>query len=40
VKDCTFKGKIKEEGVTAKYIACSSFQLFNVAVNGTTSIEK
>ena len=38
VKDCTFRGRTKEEGVTAKYITGSSFQIFDVAVNGTTLV--
>jgi hypothetical protein len=40
VKDCTFRGRTKEEGVTAKYITGSSFQLFDIAVNGTTLVDR
>lgn len=38
VKNCTFKGKTKEDGVKAKYITGSDFQLFDVAANATSLV--
>jgi hypothetical protein len=40
VKDCIFKGRTKEDGVKAKYVTGSSFQLFDVAVNAAALVSK
>jgi hypothetical protein len=40
VEDCTFKGRTKEEQVTARYVTKSSFENFDIAVNARALIYK
>lgn len=40
VKNCTFKGRTKDDGVKARYVSESTFDNFNVAVNASTLVNK